>query len=92
MREPNRYWKNRPVNRRPVRASAVKMPQAYYPCLGGVGDEADEKPVGESTDCMTCTSYARVSGMLGYWTRMIDRGRQAVFKFWEPREPVFMVP
>ena len=43
--------------------------------MGGVGGEAEEL-IGKSrgyVDSMTCTSYASVSGMSEYWTRMIDR-------------------
>ena len=44
----------------------------------GVDDEANDVTLGMMTGykdrlgpCMTCTSYARVSGKSGYWTWMI---------------------
>ena len=42
--------------------------------MRGVGGEAEE-PVGRSrddADCMTCTSYASVSGTSGYWTQTVE--------------------
>jgi hypothetical protein len=43
--------------------------------MGGVGDDAEEEPVGTSrdyADCMTCTSYASMSGTSGYWTQTVE--------------------
>ena len=45
---------------------------------GFSGRFCNEEPEGKSRDCaecMTCTLYATVSGISGYCTQMIDRGR-----------------